>query len=161
MDTETLTVHQKGEDFEITVQHDQSGSAYGIPLSKNAYEQLRQHFVSGCRSFQIGQTVYHRNVYKHKEPLKIVGILEDKLLLEGDFSGGTHNVIQRDWLPIKGTSRIYNHAFKSKARKDAIAIETLTTPCAGSQDNTYKCMMDMVHAVMVLTNDVSLNPECE
>ena len=47
MNTETVTVHQKGEDFEITVQHDQSGSAYGMPLSKNAYEQLRQHFVSG------------------------------------------------------------------------------------------------------------------
>ena len=45
MDTETLTVNQKGEDFEIIVQHDQSGSAYGITLSKNAYEQLRQHFV--------------------------------------------------------------------------------------------------------------------
>ena len=117
--------------------------------------------VSCCHSFQIGQTVYHRNVYEHKEPLKIVGILEDKLLLEGDFSGGTHNVIQRDWLPIKGTSRIYNHAFKLKARKDAIAIKTLDIPCAGSQDNTFKCMMDMVHAVMVLTNDVSLNPECE
>lgn len=29
----------------------------------------------------------------------------------------------------------------------------------GSQDNTFKCMMDMVHAVMVLTNDVSTNPE--
>ena len=123
--------------------------------------QLHKHSVSCCRSFQIGQTVYHRNVYEHKEPLKIVGILEDKLLLEGDFSGGTHNVIQRDWLPIKGTSRIYNHAFKLKARKDAIAIETLAIPCAGSQDNTFKCMMDMVNAVMVLTNDVSLNPECE
>lgn len=47
MNTETVTVHQKGEDFEIIVQHDQSGSAYGIPLSKNAYEQLRHHFVSG------------------------------------------------------------------------------------------------------------------
>lgn len=47
MNTETVTVHQKGDDFEITVQHDQSGSAYGITLSKNAYEQLRQHFVSG------------------------------------------------------------------------------------------------------------------
>ena len=122
---------------------------------------LNKNDVSCCRSFQIGQTVYHRNVYEHKEPLKIVGILEDKLLLEGDFSGGTHNVIQRDWLPIKGTSRIYNHAFKFKARKDAIAIETLDIPCAGSQDNTFKCMMDMVHTVMVLTDDVSLNPECE
>lgn len=47
MNTETVTVHQKGEEFEIIVQHDQSGSAYGMPLSKNAYEQLRQHFVSG------------------------------------------------------------------------------------------------------------------
>lgn len=47
MDTETLTIHQKGEDFEIIVQHDQSGSSYGMPLSKNIYEQLRQHFVSG------------------------------------------------------------------------------------------------------------------
>ena len=74
--------------------------------------------------------------------MKIVGILEDKLLLEGDFSGGTNNVIQRDWLPIKGTSRIYNHAFKLKARKDAIDIQTLTIPCAGSQDNTFKCMME-------------------
>ena len=42
---------------------------------------------------------------------------------------------------------------------DAIDIETLAIPCAGSQDNTYKAMMDMVHAAMVLTNDVSLNPE--
>ena len=46
--------------------------------------------------FELGQTVYHRSVYEHKEPLKIIGILKDKLFLEGDFSGGTHNVIQRD-----------------------------------------------------------------
>lgn len=113
-----------------------------------------QTAVSGCRSFRIGDIVYHRSVYEHKEPLKVVGILEDKLLLEGDYSGGTHNVVQRDWLPIKGTSRIHNHAFKVKARKDAIDIETLA-----SKDTTFKCMMDMVHAVKVLTRDVSLNPE--
>jgi hypothetical protein len=47
MNTETVTVLPKGEDFEIIVQHDQSGSAYGITLSKNAYEQLRKNFVSG------------------------------------------------------------------------------------------------------------------
>lgn len=50
MDTETVTVLPKGEDFEIIVQHDQTGSAYGITLSKNAYEQLRKHFVSGCNA---------------------------------------------------------------------------------------------------------------
>ena len=109
--------------------------------------------------FKIGQTVYHRNVYQHQESLKIVGIREHELELEGDYSGGTHNVCQKQWMPIKGVSRIYNHAFKIKARKDAIDIETLAIPCAGSQDNTYKAMMDMVHAVMVLTTDVSLNPE--
>lgn len=111
------------------------------------------------RSFRIGDIVYHRSVYEHKEPLKVVGILEDKLQLEGDYSGGTHNVCQRSWLPIKGISRVHNHAFKEQARKNAIAIETLAIPCAGSQDNTYKEMMNMVHAVMVLTSDVSLNPE--
>ena len=111
-------------------------------------------------SFQINQTVYHRSVYEHREPLKIVGITEDELLLEGDYSGGTHNVCGRSWLPIKGTSRIYNYAFKLKARKDAIDIETLAIPCVGNQGNTFKCMMDMVHAVMVLTSDVLLNSEC-
>jgi len=45
MNTETVRVLPKGEDFEIIVQHDQSGSADRITLSKNAYEQLRQHFV--------------------------------------------------------------------------------------------------------------------
>lgn len=120
---------------------------------------LHKTAVSGCRSFKIGDIVYHRSVYEHKEPLKVVGITEDKLLLEGDYSGGTHNVVQRDWLPIKGTSRIHNHAFKAKARKDAIDIETLAMPCADSKDTTFKCMMDMVYAVKVLTTDVSLNPE--
>ena len=50
MDTETVTVQPKGEEFEIIVQHDQTGSAYRITLSKNAYEQLRQHFVSICNA---------------------------------------------------------------------------------------------------------------
>ena len=120
---------------------------------------ISKRMLADSRSFRIGDIVYHRSVYEHKEPLKVVGITEDKLYLEGDYSGGTHNVCQRDWLPIKGTSRIHNHAFKLKARKDAIDIETLAIPCVGSQDNTFKCMMDMVHAVMVLTSDVSLNPE--
>ena len=55
--------------------------------------------LADSRSFRIGDTVYHRSVYEHKEPLKVVGITEDKLLLEGDYSGGTQNVCQREWLP--------------------------------------------------------------
>lgn len=45
--TETVEVHKKGNGFEIIVQHDQTGSGYGMDLSKDAYEQLRLHFVSG------------------------------------------------------------------------------------------------------------------
>jgi hypothetical protein len=34
-----------------------------------------------------------------KEPLKIVGIRENQVELEGDFSGGTHCVTQSGWFP--------------------------------------------------------------
>ena len=34
--------------------------------------------------------------------MKIVGIRENEVELEGDYSGGTHNVCQTDWLPIEG-----------------------------------------------------------
>lgn len=108
---------------------------------------------------QMGETVYHVSVYNHREPLKVVGIKEKKLFLEGDYSGGTHNVRQRSWLPIKGTSRIYNHAQKEEFRKQANDIEILAYPCADSKDPTYLAMMDMVHAVKVLTRDVELNPQ--
>ena len=41
--------------------------------------------------------VYIESVYNGREPFKIIGIRESQVELEGDFSGGTHNVIQRDW----------------------------------------------------------------
>ncbi len=109
--------------------------------------------------FIIRQTVYHRKVYNHCEPLKIVGIRETELELEGDFSGGTHNVCQKDWLPIKGTSRVYNHAFKEKCRSEAVAIRTLAVPIANSTDNTVKAMLDLADMVIELTTDVAYNPE--
>lgn len=40
MNTETVITSPKGEDYEITIQHDQTGSAYGITISKDAYKQL-------------------------------------------------------------------------------------------------------------------------
>ena len=41
--------------------------------------------------------VYIEDVYNGKEPFKVVGIRENQVELEGDFSGGTHNVCQKDW----------------------------------------------------------------
>lgn len=114
---------------------------------------------NNSRPLMIGDIVYHRSIYEHREPLIIRGITEDKVLLEGDYSGGTNVVTQRTWLPISGTSRIYNHAYKLKAREQANTITVLTIPCAGSTDSTYRAMMDMVDNVLVLTADVTLNPE--
>lgn len=114
---------------------------------------------ANVNQLRLGQTVYHRLVYQHKEPLKVLGFTENMIFVEGDFSGGTNNVVQRDWLPLKGTSYVYNHAFKEKVRKDAVAIETLAIPCAGSTDSAYKAMMEMVNAVLQLTSDVSMNAE--
>ncbi len=41
--------------------------------------------------------VYIEGVYEGHEPFKVVGIRENQVELEGDFSGGTHNVCQKDW----------------------------------------------------------------
>jgi hypothetical protein len=52
--------------------------------------------------YKLNQKVYHKSVYDGKELLKIVGIRETELELEGDYSGGTHAVLQKDWMPIDG-----------------------------------------------------------
>lgn len=109
--------------------------------------------------FRIGQTVYHRQVYNHKEPLKIVGIRENELELEGDYSGGTHNVNQKQWLPIEGVSRVYNHAYKKQCRDIARAVEILAYPVNPNHDTMTKTMFELLHIVFVLTNEVELNPE--
>lgn len=46
--------------------------------------------------------VYTIDLYDGHEPLKIVGIREGQVELEGDFSGGTHNVSQKQWFNDEG-----------------------------------------------------------
>lgn len=41
--------------------------------------------------------VYVDGLYYGREPFTIVGIRKDQVELEGDFSGGTHNVKQASW----------------------------------------------------------------
>ena len=52
--------------------------------------------ASRCKTLNM-YPVYISDVYDGKEPFKIVGIRENEIELEGDFSGGTHNVNQKDW----------------------------------------------------------------
>ena len=105
-------------------------------------------------NIKLNTIVYHRDVYNYNEPLKVIGIANDKLLLEGDFSGGTHNVIQSDWLSIEGTSCIKDFARKKYYRKTARDIETLAIPVDPNHDNMTRAMFDMLNAVLVLTADV-------
>lgn len=108
--------------------------------------------------FELGQTVDHRDVYNHKEPLMIVGIRSNEL--EGDYSGGTHDFIQKQWMPIKGVSRIYDHKYKKECRDMATAIQELAKPITDwNQDAMTKTASDLLHMVFVLTHEVELNPE--
>lgn len=54
----------------------------------------------------LGMQVFHESIYDGRELMKVVGIRESQVELEGDYSGGTHNVIEKDWLPILGTFRL-------------------------------------------------------
>jgi hypothetical protein len=51
---------------------------------------------------KLGMKVYHSGIYKGKEKMEIIGIRKNEVELQGDYSGGTHNVCQSDWLPIEG-----------------------------------------------------------
>jgi hypothetical protein len=46
---------------------------------------------------KLGQFVYHKDIYQGKERMKIIGLREKQVELEGDYSGGTHDVCQSDW----------------------------------------------------------------
>lgn len=111
------------------------------------------------RELKIGQKVYHRDIYDHKELMEIVGLRKDEVELEGDYSGGTNNVTQKQWMPIKGVSRIYNHKYKRECRDSAVLIEALAIPVDRNHDTMTSTMFDLLHMVFVLTNDVDLNPE--
>lgn len=55
---------------------------------------------------KLGMNVFHEKIYDGKECMEVVGIRHDEVELQGDYSGGTHNVNQKDWLPIKGLFRL-------------------------------------------------------
>jgi hypothetical protein len=58
--------------------------------------KYKKESISGYKYLGM-YPVYIQDVYYGHEPFKVVGIREDQVELEGDFSGGTHNVCQKDW----------------------------------------------------------------
>lgn len=55
---------------------------------------------------ELGMKVFHESIYDGNEQMKIVGLRDNEIELEGDFSGGTNKVIQRDWVSKEGTFRL-------------------------------------------------------
>lgn len=51
---------------------------------------------------KLGDMCYHKKIYDGKEKMEVVGIRKKEVELEGDYSGGTHNVCQKSWMPIEG-----------------------------------------------------------
>ena len=46
-------------------------------------------------NFKLGDEVYYPC---DRSPFMVVGIRKDSVEIEGDFSGGTHCVCQKDWV---------------------------------------------------------------
>jgi dCMP deaminase len=58
-------------------------------------------YLEGIRPpmpYRLGDKVLYPGV--DRAPFIVKGIMEDELLIEGDWSGGTHNVCQTGWAPI-------------------------------------------------------------
>jgi len=64
--------------------------------------------VKGKRNLSVSSAVklerfaYHKEIYNGHERMKIVGIREHTIELKGDYSGGTHNVCQKEWFYTDG-----------------------------------------------------------
>ena len=46
-------------------------------------------------NFKLGDKVYHQ---VDQAPFEVIGIRATTVEIEGDFSGGTHNIIQKSWV---------------------------------------------------------------
>lgn len=58
--------------------------------------------ILNSEQLKIWQRVYHKDIYDGKERMEIVGIRKTEVELQGDYSGGTNNVVQKSWMPIVG-----------------------------------------------------------
>jgi hypothetical protein len=65
-------------------------------------------------NYNLGDLVYHEC---DNAPFKVVGVRFNSIEIEGDFSGGTHNVVQRDWVnpeDVKPCELYLNHGYYKK-----------------------------------------------
>lgn len=60
---------------------------------------------------ELNDKVVHPDIYYGREVFRVVGIRTkpDEVELEGDWSGGTHNVCQRAWYKKEGIKIVKKH----------------------------------------------------
>lgn len=74
--------------------------------------------------------VIHPEIYKGKEIFTVVGIRENELELEGDWSGGTYNVKQKHWFKKEGVIKVLPENFETKIRLFSGKFFDFSTPSA-------------------------------
>lgn len=105
---------------------------------------------------KIGECVYHKDFYDYKEPFKVVGLTEDTVTLEGDFSS-MYGIVQRCTLPIEGggVSRIYNYGYKLECRD--LAFKAMSIYNDLSDEGRLDLVGELCSMIMKLTQDVVYN----
>lgn len=112
---------------------------------------------------KLNSIVYHVDVYNYKEPLRVVGIREDQLELEGNYSEGVNNIRKKQWLPISGVSTIENYAYLQEARNAADSAFNNISSIIGEsnkpiRDNKIrKTIINLVKHIHSLTNKIKYN----
>lgn len=95
---------------------------------------------------EINTFVYHQDIYDGKQEMKIVGLRENQVELEGDFSGGTHNTVGKAWFPIDGL--VFEAKETSEITKDDVTeAKTLL----------YESDDIMLEATLIVKDDGSLD----
>lgn len=113
-----------------------------------------------AQDLKIGMIVYHKDVYNYREPLEIISLTQNEIEVEGDVSGGTHAIKQRSWLPIDGTSLIYNYGNKIEFRNRAKEALRIANDTAWKKDDLWSGRIyDLIEMVLHLTEDAYLNSE--
>lgn len=79
----------------FAVEHYENGKKVETVCHKN--------YIETTEYMRLGMKVRHEDIYHGKEVMTIVGIRAEEFELEGDYSGGMHNVTQKSWMPVKGS----------------------------------------------------------
>lgn len=94
------------------------------------HTEERRRSVNGCHLFPVQDFILGDKVtteyYNHGEVFEVVGVLENELLLKGDWSGGTHNVCQTGNYD-KSKCKLYKKWLKTKELHSTISLKESRT----------------------------------